>query len=209
VGFTRVHPENLNMKKAKSVLDNYRCNTFHNKDHPELDDLTLKLLIKTRYLYAYKLMLLDDMVRSVSSSKLFKEFLDFTSAARDGVAGTPKYVFYSAHDTNLEILFSIFLLESMIAQNDDYNIIPFSSVMSIELHKEQETVDGEVKETHYVKLLFNDEPQFIKWCMGYQCSLGQFHKILEHYIVPSLEEFCSVGKPIKPAAYPEEIVCVN
>jgi len=209
VGFTRVHPENFNMKKAKSVLDNHRCNTFHNKDHPELDDLTLKLLIKTRYLYAYKLMLLDDMVRSVSSSKLFKEFLDFTSAARDGVAGTPKYVFYSAHDTNLEILFSIFLLESVIAQNDDHNIIPFSSVLSIELLKEQETVDGEVKEAHYVKLLFNDEPQFIKWCMGYQCSLGQFHKILEHYIVPSLEEFCNVGKPIKPAAHTEEVVCVN
>jgi len=209
LGFTRVHPENLNMKKAKSVLDNYRCNTFHGKDHPEMDDLTLKLLIKTRYLYAYKLTLLDDMVRSVSSSKLFKEFLDFTSAARDGVADTPKFVFYSAHDTNLEILFSIFLLESVIASNDDYNIIPFSSVMSIELHKEQETVNGEVKESHYVRLLFNDEPQLIKWCMGYQCSLSQFHKILEHYIVPQLEEFCNVGKPIKPAANPEGVVCVN
>jgi hypothetical protein len=209
LGFTRVHPENLNMKKAKSVLDNYRCNTFHGKGHPELDDLTLKLLKKTRYLYAYKLMLLDDMVRSVSSTKLFQEFLEFTSAARDGVAGTPKFVFYSAHDTNLEILFSIFLLESVIAKNDDYNIIPFSSVLSIELHKEQETVNGEVKEAHYVRLLFNDEPQLIKWCMGYKCSLSQFHKILEHYIVPQLEEFCSVGKPVKPAAHPEEVVCVN
>jgi hypothetical protein len=209
LGFTRVHPENLNMKKAKSVLDNYRCNTFHGKSHPEIDDLTLKLLKKTRYLYAYKLMLLDDMVRSVSSTKLFQEFLDFTSAARDGVVGAPKFVFYSAHDTNLEILFSIFLLESVIAKNDDYNIIPFSSVLSIELHKEQETVNGEVKEAHYVRLLFNDEPQLIKWCMGYKCSLSQFHKILEHYIVPQLEEFCSVGKPIKPAAHPEEVVCVN
>jgi len=79
--------------------------------------------------------------------------------------------------------------------------------MSIELHKEQETVDGEVKETHHVKLLFNDEPQFIKWCMGYQCSLSQFHKILEHHIVPSLEEFCSIGKPIKQAVIPEEDLC--
>jgi len=205
LGFTRVHPENLNMKKAKSVLDNYRCNTFHGKAHPEVDDSTLKLLIKTRYLYAYKLMLLDDMVRSVSATKLFKEFLDFTSAARDGVTGTPKYVFYSAHDTNLEMLFSIFLLESVIAKDDEYNIIPFSSVFSLELHREQETVDGEVKETHYVKLLFNDEPQLIKWCMGYHCTLNQFHKILEHYIVSQVEEFCGVGKPITQAAYPEGV----
>jgi hypothetical protein len=210
LGFTRVHPENLNMKKAKSVLDNYRCNTFHGKDHPEIDDLTLRLLKKTRYLYAYKLMLLDDMVRSVSSSKLFGEFLDFTRAARDGVPNTPKFIFYSAHDTNLEILFSIFLFESVIASDDQYNIIPFSSVFTIELHREQETVEGpngpEVKEAHYVKILFNDEPQLIKWCMGYQCSLNQFHKILEHYIVPSVETFCSVGKPIVQA---EEVLCVN
>jgi hypothetical protein len=72
-----------------------------------------------------------------------------------------------------------------------------------------EKVNGEIKEEHYVKILFNDEPQLIKWCMGYQCSLSQFHKILEHYIVPSLEEFCSIGKPITQAVYSEEIVCVS
>jgi len=208
LGYTRVQPEDLNMKKAKSVLDNYRCNTFHGKDHPEIDDLTLKLLIKTRYMYAYKLMLLDDMVKSVASTKLFKEFLDLTSNARDRVENTPKFVFYSAHDTNMEILFSIFLLESIIAKDDHYNIIPFASVFSVEVHRETENVDGEVKENHYVRILFNDEPQFIKWCMGYQCSLSQFHKILEHYIVPSLEEFCSIGKPIKQAVKPEEAACV-
>jgi succinate dehydrogenase flavin-adding protein (antitoxin of CptAB toxin-antitoxin module) len=201
LGFTRVHPENLNMKKAKSVLDNYRCNTFHGKPYPQVDDLILKLLIETRYLYAYKLTLLDDMVRSVSSSKLFSEFLDFTRSARDQMPNTPKFIFYSAHDTNLEVLFSIFLFESIIAKNDDYNIIPFSSVLSIEIHKEQEE--------HYVKLMFNDEPQLIKWCMGYQCTLDQFHKVLEHHIVPSLDEFCSVGKPITPAANPDEVICVN
>jgi len=206
LGYTRVKPEDLNMKKAKSVLDNYRCNTFHGKDHPEIDDLTLKLLIKTRYLYAYKLMLLDEMVKSVASSKLFREFLDLTSDARNRVENTPKFVFYSAHDTNLEILFSIFLLESVIAKDDHYNIIPFASVFSVEIHREAENIDGEVKENHYVKILFNDEPQFIKWCMGYQCSLSQFHKILEHYIVPSLEEFCSIGKPIKQAVQPEACI---
>jgi len=191
LGFERIQAEEMNLKKAKSVLDNYRCNSFHGKDHPEIDEYTLQILKKSRYYYVYKLMLLDDLVRSVSATKLLSEFLDYTRAARDGVPNTPKYIFYSAHDTNLEILLSVFLLESQIEMEEHYNIIPFSSVLSFEIHKEKETPQSE--ETYYVKLLFNDEPQFIKWCLGYKCSLDQFHKILEHYMVPALDEFCNAG----------------
>jgi hypothetical protein len=200
LGFDLVDVNALNLKKAKSVLDNYRCNSFHGKDHPDIDDYTLKLLKKSRHHYAYDVMLKDDMVRSIAGTRLLQEFLDYTRAVRDGEPNTPKFVFYAAHDTNLEILFSIFLLRSKIDSDESYNIIPFSSVLSIEVHKEQETEEGpngpETKDAFYVKLLFNDEPQLIKWCAGYKCPLSQFHKILHHHMVPALESFCKVGRTI-------------
>lgn len=191
LGYNLLDAESLNIKKAKSVLDNYRCNTFHNKEHPQIDERTLKILRKSRHFWAYKLTLVDDMVRSVSASKLFSEFLEYTSRMKKGVPNTPKYIFYSAHDTNLEVLFSVFLLESVIDMEDHYNVIPFSSVFSLEVHKEESKGDNETKDNHYVKILFNDEPQFIKWCLDYKCTLDQFHKILEHYMMPNLEDFCS------------------
>jgi hypothetical protein len=192
-----LNAEELTIKKAKSVLDNYRCNTFHGQDHPTIDEQTLNILKRTRHFYAYKTSLLDETVRSVSGTKLFEEFLKYTSSARDRVAGTPKYVFYSAHDTNLEVLFSIFLLESIIDSVEHYNIIPFSSVFNIELHKEQESIEGpdgmQIKDVYYVQILFNDEPQLMKMCVDYKCTLEQFHSILERHIVPNIEEFCSAG----------------
>jgi len=212
LGFNLLDPDTMNIKKAKSVLDNYRCNTFHGKEHPEIDEHTLKILKKTRHFYAYKMMLIDDMVRSVSATKLFSEFLEYTSGIKNGIPNTPKYIFYSAHDTNLEVLFSIFLLESKIDMEEHYNIIPFSSVFSLEIHKEEQTVEGsselERKDSYYVKLLFNDEPQFIKWCLDYKCTLDQFHKILEHYMVPSLNDFCGVGKAVSSVTLcSEDSVC--
>lgn len=198
LGHELINPDLLDIKKAKSVLDNYRCNMFHGKDHPYIDEPTLKFLKKTRYFHAYKLMLVDDLVRAISASKLLDEIRHFTRSMRDGAENIPKFIFYSAHDTNLEILFSIFLFESQIAVEDHYNVIPFSSVVSFELHKEIEYIEEkngtETKEEYYVKMLYNDEPQLIKWCLGYQCTLNQFHKILEHYIIPNLEEFCQAGK---------------
>jgi len=183
-----IDPDVMNLKKAKSVLDNYRCNTFHGKAHPGVSDHTLNILKKLRYYYAYKIMLADDMVNAIAASKLLQEFLDYTHAAAEGKDGTPKYVFYSAHDTNMEILFRTFLSESTIEAGEHYNIIPFSSVFSLEIHKEHDN--------YYVQLLFNDEPQLIKSCHSYKCSLNQFHKILKHSIVPNLEEFCNVGRAV-------------
>lgn len=200
LGFDLLHADNLNLKKAKSVLDNYRCNTFHGKDHPIIDDYTLKLLKHSRHHYAYNIMLKDDLVRSIAGSRLLEDFLKYTSAVRDGEANTPKFVFYAAHDTTLEILFSIFLLQSEIDAKEHYNIIPFSSVVSIEVHKEQETEEGPdgpvTKDAFYVKLLYNDEPQIIKWCAGFKCPLSQFHRILEHYKVPQIESFCKLGSTV-------------
>jgi len=200
LGFNLIDEDSLTLKKAKSVLDNYRCNSFHGKDHPIIDDYTLNLLKKSRHHYAYNIMLKDEMVRSIAGSRLLKEFLEYTSAVRDGVPSAPKFVFYAAHDTNLEILFSIFLLQSKIDMEEHYNIIPFSSVLSIEVHKEQETEEGpngpETKDAYYVKLLFNDEPQLIKWCASYKCPLDQFHRILEHYMLPDLEGFCKVSRTV-------------
>jgi len=197
LGYDLLDAETMNIKKAKSVLDNYRCNTFHGKQHPEIDEKTLKIAKQARHFHAYKLMLVDDMVRSVAATKLFSEFLEYTSGIKNGASNTPKYIFYSAHDTNLEILFSIFLLESKIDMEEHYNIIPFSSVFSLEVHKEEvEGSSGLTEENYYVRILFNDEPQFIKWCLDYQCSLDQFHKILKHYMVPSLTEFCGVGRAV-------------
>jgi hypothetical protein len=204
IGKELLNSEELTIKKAKSVLDNYRCNTFHGQDHPTIDEQTLKILKRTRHFYAYKTSLLDETVRSVSGTRLFEEFLNFTSLARDRVPGAPKYIFYSGHDTNLEVLFSIFLLESIIDSSEHYNIIPFSSVFSIELHKEQESAldsnGTETKESYYVQILFNDEPQLMKLCVGYKCSLEQFHSILERHIVPNLEDFCKAGKATSSAA---------
>jgi hypothetical protein len=183
-----IEPELMSLKKAKSVLDNYRCNTFHGKAHPGISEQTLKILKKLRYYYAYKIMLADDMVNAIAASKLLGEFLEYTRAAEQGKDGTPKYVFYSAHDTNLEILFRTFLSDSTIEEGEHYNIIPFSSVLSLEIHKEHDT--------YYAQLLFNDEPQLMKWCNSHKCPLSQFHKILEHHIVPNLEEFCNVGRAV-------------
>lgn len=206
VGFDLLNVETMTLKTAKSVLDSYRCNSFHGIDHPDVDQATLKILKKSRYSYVYKLMLVDDLVRSVSASKLLKEFSDFVRAAENRDHGAPKYVFYSAHDTNLEILLSVFLLESHIDENEHYNIIPFSSMISFELHKEQEIIEGssgpEVKDTHYIKIFFNDEPQYIKWCNDYKCSLEQFYKIIEHHIVPSLDDFCSLGRVVATVTAP-------
>jgi len=212
MGFNLLNPEKMSLKTIKSVLDNYRCNTFHGNDHPDIDEQTLKILISARQKYAYKFTLLDDMVRSVLGSKLLEEFFDYTTAASSNASGAPKFIFYSAHDTTLEILFSMFLLETKLATEDQYNIIPFSSVLSIELHKEQETVEGldglETQDAYYVKMLFNDEPQLVKWCGGYKCSLSQFHKILKHNTIPSLEDFCSAGRMVStPTPCADESIC--
>jgi len=122
------------------------------------------------------------------------------SSAQEKKSDTPKYIFYSGHDTNLEALLRTFILESHIEEHEHYNIIPFSSVFSIELHKEPETVeslDGTIEErdAYYVKLFFNDEPQLIKMCLSYKCPLNNFKKILNHHIVPELDNFCSVPVP--------------
>jgi len=206
-----IDPDVMNLKKAKSVLDNYRCNTFHGKSHPDISEQTLRILKKLRYYYAYKIMLADNLVNSIAANKLLSEFLDYTRAAKEGADGTPKYVFYSAHDTNLEVLFRIFLSESTIEAGEHYNIIPFSSVLSLEIHKEQEIASGssgsEPKETYYAKLLFNDEPQLMKWCDDYKCPLDQFHKILEHYMIPDIEEFCNLGRAVTEVTTCSEDSC--
>lgn len=220
IGFNLLDVEAMTLKAAKSVLDSYRCNTFHGLDHPDVDEHTLKILKKSRYSYVYKLMLADDLVRSISSSRLLGEFLGYIQAADKKQSDAPKYVFYSAHDTNLEILMSVFLDESHIDEGEHYNIIPFASMMSFELHKEQmlvENVNGpELQEVKYVKILFNDEPQYIKWCADYKCPLNQFYKILDRYIMPSLEDFCSLGRVItntvdtvSPAGIPNASRCVE
>lgn len=199
----------FDIKKAKSVLDIVRCNSFHGHDHPQFDELTLKLLKTTRAFFAYKITLVDEMVRSVSSSKLLKEFLQHTDSIRNKIENTPKFVFYSGHDTTMELLFSIFLLETKIHNEEQYNIIPFSSTVSFEVHKELEHDHelGELVEKFHVQMLYNDEPQFIKWCLGYSCSLEQFHKIIEHHVVPDLENFCSAGKIIHDLTHQPE--CSN
>jgi len=206
IGFNLLNVETMTLKMAKSVLDSYRCNSFHGVDHPDINEATLKILKKSRHSYVYKLMLLDDLVKSVSASKLLQEFSDYIRAAENRDYNAPKYVFYSAHDTNLEILLSIFLLENHIDEGEHYNIIPFSSMISFEIHKEQEIIEGlhgpEVKDAHYVKIFFNDEPQLIKWCNDYKCPLEQFYKIMEHHIVPSLDDFCSLGRTVTSVAAP-------
>jgi len=203
IGFELLNLETMTLKKAKSVLDSLRCNSFHGLDHPDVDEPTLKILKKSRYSYVYKLMLVDDLVRSISSSRLLKEFSEFIQAADSKKAGTPKYIFYSAHDTNLEILMSVFLDEKHIDEGEHYNIIPFSSMMSLELHQEKESVEGadgpEFKDVKYIKILFNDEPQYIKLCADYKCSLDKFYKIVEHHVMPSLEEFCGLGNVVTNA----------
>jgi len=194
------HPhDSFNIRKAKSILDIVRCNSFHGKDHPQFDELTIQLLKATRAFFAYKITLGDEMVRSASSSKLLKEFLQHTDSIRNNAENTPKFVFYQAHDTTMELLFSIFLLETKIHNEEQYNIIPFSSTVSFEVHKELEHDHelGELVENYYVQMFYNDEPQFIKWCLGYSCSLGQFHQIIHHHVVPDLEGFCTAGKIIQ------------
>jgi len=206
IGFNLLDLETMTLKAGKSVLDSYRCNSFHGLDHPDIDEKTLKILKKSRYSYVYKLMLVDDLVRSVSASKLLQEFSDYIRAAENKDYNAPKYVFYSAHDTNLEILLSIFLHQDHIDEGEHYNIIPFSSMISFELHKEQEVVQGskgpEVQDVQYMKIFFNDEPQYIKLCGDYKCPLDQFYKILDHYIVPSLEDFCSLGRVVVTGGVP-------
>jgi len=197
LGFDLIKPEKLSIKKVKSILDSYRCNSFHRKSHPEIDENLLKLLKMTRAFYAYKITLVDELVKSISGSKLLAEFLEYTQALINGDA-PPKFIFYSAHDTTLEILFSIFLLETKVHFEEQYNIIPFASTLSIEIHREQEYSDDssdiETKDVYYVKMFYNDEPQLIKWCLGYTCPLEQFHRILQHYIHPNLQNFCTVNK---------------
>jgi len=220
LGFELLDVATMTLKKAKSILDSLRCNSFHGLDHPDVDEKTLKILKKSRYSYVYKLMLLDDLVRSIASSKLLKEFSEFIQAADNKRHDAPKYVFYSAHDTNLEILMSVFLDEKHIDEGEHYNIIPFSSMMSFELHQENEVVDSEngpeLKVVKYLKILFNDEPQYIKWCGDYKCSLDKFYKIVDHHVMPSLEEFCSLGQiiasteaTVAPAGSPSVSRCVE
>lgn len=212
LGFDIVHPEKMNIKKAKSILDSYRCNTFHRKSHPEIEAELLKLLKMTRAFYAYKITLLDELVKSISGSQLLSEFLAYTQALMTGQA-PPKFIFYSAHDTTLEILFSIFLLETKIHVEEQYNIIPFASTLSIEIHKEQENSDdnsdGKARDVYYVKMLYNDEPQLIKWCLGYVCPLEQFHRVLEHYIVPNIQAVCKVDNLLNTEECEDGVQCLK
>jgi len=193
LGFDKIDPEKLTIKKAKSILDIHRCNTFHRHNSPSIEEESLRLLKLLRHFYASKVTMLDDLVKSISASMLLSEFLNYTKAAALEKENAPKLIFYSAHDINIELLFRIFLHENTIRSEEKYNLIPFSSVLSIEVHKEDENNgNADSDDIYYVKLLFNDEPQEIKWCGGPVCSLEHFHQILDQHIVPNLENFCEI-----------------
>jgi len=177
----RLSIDSLDIITAKRVLDNHRCNTFHNVESPSFNQTTLKLLEELRHTHIYEILYKDHSVKSVAVSKLLEDFQNYIHKRLHHNEG-PKYVVYSAHDHNIEALFSILLEESLL-EDRKYFMVEFASTLTIELHSDNDS--------YYLKFLYNDEPLPVKWCESNHCSIQEFQKIIQTFVVSDLHHVCN------------------
>jgi len=188
LGTDRLSVDSLNIQTAKRVLDSYRCNTFHNVEYPLFNETTLDLLVKLRYNFIYEILYKDELVSSIAATKLLEDIYRYINSTKENRKG-PKYVFYAAHDHNMEALFSL-LLDTKMLEEKKYFMIDFASMLSIEVHKNENEEDE--KKAYSIRLFYNDEPLFIKWCEGHDCTLEKFETMVNRFVIPNLEEFCQI-----------------
>ena len=181
----RLSVDSLDIVTAKRVLDNHRCNTFHNLESPSFNQTTLKLLEDLRHTLIYQILYKDHSVKSVAVSQLLQEFHNYIHKRLHHNEG-PKYIIYSAHDHNIEALFSILLEESLL-EDRKYFMVEFASTFTIEVHS-----DDSQKDVYYLKFLYNDEILPIKWCESNHCSINEFYKIIQTFVISDLHHVCNV-----------------
>jgi len=186
LGVERLSVDTLNIQTAKRVLDNYRCNSFHKVEHPLFNETTLQLLERLRYNFVYEILYKDELVSSISATKLLEDIYGYINSTKEKGEG-PKYIFYAAHDHNMEALFSL-LLDAKMLEEKKYFMVDFASMMSIEVHYENNEENEE--KAYFIRLFYNDEPLFVKWCEGHECTLEKFEAMINRFIIPNLEDYC-------------------
>lgn len=180
----RLSVDSLDIISAKRVLDSHRCNTFHNVEYPSFNETTLKLLEDLRHTHIYQILYKDHSVISVAVSKLLEDFQNYIHKKLHHNEG-PKYIVYSAHDHNIEALFSVLLEESLL-EDRKYFMVEFASTLTIELHSEDSD-----KDAYYLKFLYNDELLPVKWCESNHCSINEFKKIIETFVISDIHDVCN------------------
>jgi len=186
LGKNKIDKAALTIKKAKKVLDNWRCNTFHKLDHPRFNSLTVGLLKALMQYQVYIVTFQERLIRAIATSNIFGTMSTFTKGIVNDRENTPKFVLYSGHDTNLEPMLYNLLDEDEILRREEYTIIPFASVLSVSVYKDLDN-GGEL----FVQVTFNDRPLMLKWCGGDKCPLETFQNRLDSYSLPNVEEYCA------------------
>jgi len=183
----RLSVDLLDIVSAKRVLDSHRCNSFHNVEYPQFNQTTLKLLEDLRYNLIYQIFYKDHSVKSVAVTKLLEDFHHHIQRKINHNEG-PKYVIYSAHDHNIEALLSV-LLEENLLEDRKYFMVEFASTLTIEIHSE---TNQENEENYHLKFFYNDELLPVKWCESNHCSISEFQKIIETFVVSDIHHVCNI-----------------
>jgi hypothetical protein len=192
LGENKVNKDELTAKKAKKILDNWRCNTFHKLDHPQFSSLTVGLLKAVMQYRVYIVTFKEALIRSIAVSNIYASISNFTKGIINNKENTPKFVLYSGHDTNIEPILYNLLSEEEIFRKEEYTLIPFASTISFYLYK---NLDGPNEGNYSVEITFNDRPLHLSWCGAFTCPLDVFHSHLENSILPHVEGYCAATKP--------------
>jgi len=194
LGFDKVIAAQLNSKKAKKILDNYRCNTFHKLDHPQFTALTVGLLKAVMQYQVNIVTFQQRLIRAIAVSNIFGSISNFTKDIVNRKENTPKFVLYSGHDTNIEPILYNLLSEDEIFRREEYTVIPFASVISFYVYRD---LEGAYGTDYYVDITYNDRPLLLPWCGSFTCPLEVFQTHLESYVLPHVEQYCASTKPGK------------
>jgi hypothetical protein len=194
LGELKVNKEALNAKKAKKILDNWRCNTFHKLDHPQFSSMTVGLLKAVMQYQVYIVVFKEKLIRDIAVSNIFTSISSFTKGIINDKENTPKFVLFSGHDTNIEPILYSLLNEDEIFRREEYTLIPFASTISFYVYK---NLEGSNAGNYFVEITFNDRPLHLPWCGAFTCPLEVFQAHLESTALPHVEEYCATTNPDK------------
>lgn len=137
--------------------------------------------------FHYSTLFNDTLIQKVRSGNLIEELYTNMIHAINGTSTTKFYV-YSGHDKTLASLMSLL----GIFNNQ---LVPFGSVLFFELH---EINQSHIIRIYYFNETFENKRYLIKQnkCDGNtNCSLEQFHSIVEPFIIEDFNSDCGITEP--------------
>jgi len=115
----------------------------------------------------------------IMTSKLFDEWHKFMKKnIVSNPDSTPKFIWYSGHDTNLRALSAQIADPDDISRYLDLSQVPFASVYTF--HVIQNDESGQ----YSIRAFLNDIPIHLKWCnKEYECHYDIFMREMEKHLV--------------------------